>query len=63
MEVRSFQIESEDEVNSYLRDLFAKPEYRSIVEVERRAAAYIRDPKLAEYFKSKAAEMLAAERG
>jgi hypothetical protein len=61
MEVTSFQIESEDEANSYLRDLLAKPEYRSIVEVEHRAAKYIRDPKLAYYFKNKAAEMLAAE--
>jgi hypothetical protein len=61
MEIGPFQIESEDEANSYLRDLLARPEYRSMVEVEHRAATYIRDPKLVDYFTSKAAEMLAAE--
>ena len=58
--IESFKIENESEADDYLRDLLAKPEYRSMGEVQQRANTYIIDAKLKNYFITKAAEMLKA---
>jgi hypothetical protein len=52
--IRSYVIESESEADDYLRDLFEKPEYRSMDEVQMRAAKYIKDQRLKNYFINKA---------
>lgn len=56
--IEPFQIEDKSEADNYLRDLLAKPEYRSTDEVQQRADKYIKDAKLKNYFITKAAEML-----
>jgi hypothetical protein len=61
MTVQAFMIESEAEADDYLRDLLAKPEYRSMSEVELRAHKYINDDGLAKYFTDKAREILSSE--
>jgi hypothetical protein len=57
--VTSFKIESEDEADEYLTDLLKTPQYRSMGEVEARAAKYIKDARLKNYFVTKAKELLA----
>lgn len=56
--IEPYKIESESEADAYLNDLLAKQEYRSIHEVERRAAKLIPDDKLRKYFISMAREIL-----
>lgn len=56
--IQSFKIESEDEADEYLTDLLKTPAYRSIGEVEARAAKYIKDPQLKNYFITKAQAIL-----
>ncbi|GAB0116108.1 hypothetical protein Acid7E03_01800 [Acidisoma sp. 7E03] len=58
MEVQSFRIESRQEADDYLADLFGRPEYRSMDEAKIRARSYIQDPKLKDYFLQKAEEIL-----
>jgi hypothetical protein len=53
-----FVIENESEADTYLSDLLAKPEYRSIDEVHIRATKYIKDDHLRNYFINKAKEYL-----
>lgn len=60
MKVESFTIENKSEADSYLTDLLEKPEYRSMDEVESRAARYIKDASIRDYFIGKAREMLNA---
>jgi hypothetical protein len=55
--VEQFKIESETEADSYLKDLLAKPENRSLTEV-RTHAALIRDKRLQDYFVERAKEIL-----
>lgn len=59
MIVEPFRIESESEADDYLKDLLAKPEYRSMNEVNSRAHQYITDEGLRIYFIDKAKEILA----
>lgn len=56
--IEAFKIESKDEADAYLSDLLKNPEYRSLGEVERRAAMLIPDSDLASYFIAKGAEQL-----
>jgi hypothetical protein len=56
--VEEFRIESEAEADAYLKDLLAKPEYRSLAEVRSRAAALVRDKRLQDYFVERAKEIL-----
>lgn len=56
--VGPFVIESEFEADEYLTDLLNRPEYRSMDEVRRRAAVYIKDERLENYFINKAKECL-----
>jgi hypothetical protein len=61
MSIQAFMIESEAEADDYLRDVLAKPEYRSMSEVELRAHSYISDAGLRKYFTEKAREILSPE--
>ncbi len=54
-----YVIESESEADDYLTALFEKPEYRSLDEVETRAAKYIKDERLKNYFINKAKALIA----
>ncbi len=56
--VESFKIENEIYADEYLGALLAKPEYRSMNEVEMRAQKYIQDERVKKYFIGKAREML-----
>jgi hypothetical protein len=56
--IETFKIENEDEADAYLRDLFAKPEYRSMNEVYVRAQKLITDKHLRDYFINKAKAIL-----
>jgi len=58
MNVGPFRIESEDEALRYLTYLLAKPEYRSMHEVELRAHKLIPNGDLRVFFIEKAKEML-----
>jgi hypothetical protein len=58
MNIESFKIENETYADEYLEALFERPEFRSMDEVNRRAAEHITDPRLADYFKNKAREIL-----
>ena len=44
--VEPFKIENESEADTYLKDLLARPEYRSMTEVQSRAQKDIPDPSL-----------------
>ncbi len=57
--IQPFSIEHESEADSYLKDLLANPEYRSMGEVERRAKKLIKDSRLRDYFIDKAKAALA----
>ena len=52
--IEPYAIESESEGDNYLTALFEKPEYRSMDEVQIRAAKYIKDGHLKNYFINKA---------
>jgi hypothetical protein len=56
--IEPFQIENEQEADDYLRDLFKKPEFRSLDEVHVRARKYIKSDHLKNYFINKASEFL-----
>ena len=56
--VEPFKIENESEADTYLKDLLARPEYRSMTEVQSRAQKDIPDPQLKKYFIDKAKEIL-----
>jgi hypothetical protein len=56
--VRSYVIESEADADYYLTSLFEKPEYRSMDEAHIRAAHYIKDEHLKNYFINKAKALL-----
>ncbi len=58
MIVEPFIIENESEADNYLKDLLAKPEYRSMDKVTIRAQKYIKDEHLKNYFSNKAKEIL-----
>lgn len=60
MKVEPFTIQNESEADSYLTDLLENPEYRSMDEVELRAARYIKDANIRNYFIGKAIEILNA---
>jgi hypothetical protein len=61
MMVKTFKIENESEADSYLRDLLAKPEYRSMNEVYVRAQKLIPDARLRNYFINKAKASLGTQ--
>jgi hypothetical protein len=52
-------IENETYADDYLTDLLKNPEYRSMDVVRARAAEYIKDPRVKNYFIDKAKELLA----
>jgi hypothetical protein len=54
-----YVIESEFEADEYLTALLEKPEYRSMDEVHKRAAEYIKDEHLKNYFVNQAMDILA----
>ena len=58
MKIETFKIESEAEANDYLRDLLARPEYRSMAEIEHRAHTVVSGDDLKKYFVAKGAEIL-----
>lgn len=58
--IKKFKIESESGVDDYLKDLLAKPENRSMNELEYRAQELIIDEPLQKYFIRKAQELLKA---
>lgn len=58
MTIESFRIDNKGEADAYLRDMLAKPEYRSMNEVEVRAQKLIPNPRLRAYFINKAKEVL-----
>jgi len=58
MRIETFKIENESEADTYLRDMLAKPEYRSMNEVEVRAQKLIQDENIENYFINKAKEIL-----
>jgi len=58
MTVESFRIETESEADDYLKDLLAKPEFRSMDEVAMRAHKLIPDQRIVEYFTNRAREIL-----
>ena len=60
MEIEPFIIQNESEAYYYLISLLEKTEYRSMGEVELRAAQYIKDASIRNYFIDKAREMLNA---
>lgn len=60
MKVEPYSIDNEGEADDYLKALLAKPEYRSIIELEVRAAQYIKSAELRLYFITKGKEMLSA---
>ncbi len=51
---RSYMIENESDADGYLAELFENPEYRSMDEVQMRAAKRIKDARLRNYFLAKA---------
>ncbi len=59
--VSSYTIDDEDEADAYLRGLLAKPEYRSVSEVDMRAYKLIPIPRLRAYFINKAKVLKAKE--
>lgn len=56
--IEKFKIESESDADSFLKDLLAKPEYRSMNEVKYRAQELIINDNLRNYFIRKAEELL-----
>jgi hypothetical protein len=52
--VGPFTIEDQSAADEYLEALFENPEYRSMHEVRLRAAEYIRDKRVRDYFIEKA---------
>jgi hypothetical protein len=56
--IETFSIQHESEADSYLEDLLAKPEYRSMDEVEKRAKNLIKDIRLRSYFLDRAKVVL-----
>jgi hypothetical protein len=60
MAAEPFKIENESEADDYLKELFERPEYRSMDEAHRRAQELIEDPRLKIYFIDEARERLKA---
>ena len=58
--VEPFKIENESEADDYLKQLFEKPEYRSMDEAYIRAQELIEDSRLKIYFIDEAKERLKA---
>ena len=58
MEVSQFYIESELEADIYLTDLLKVDQYRSMDEIEFRAAKFVPDQRLKAYFLEKGRAML-----
>lgn len=58
MIIEPFKIENESEADYYLSDLLAKPEYRSMNEVNMRAQKYITNEYFKNYFINKAKDIL-----
>lgn len=58
MGIEAFKIENESEADSYLKDLLAKPKYRSMNEVCVRAQKLIPDRRLRDYFINQAKAIL-----
>ncbi len=58
MKTQTFEIAHEAEADEHLRDLLAKPEYRSMAEVKRRAHEIVSGYNLKKYFVAKGAEIL-----
>ena len=58
MIIETFKIEDESEADAYLRDLLAKPEYRSMDEVYVRAQKLIPDARLRNYLINRAKVIL-----
>ena len=58
-----FTIDTEAEAKAYLTALLAKPEFRSMNEIEMRCAKVVREPAIQVYFLAIGAKMLAAARG
>lgn len=58
--IEKFKIESESEADAFLKALLAKPEYRSMSEVENRAKELVINEQLRKYFILKAQELLNA---
>jgi hypothetical protein len=56
--IQTFTIEDEGEADIYLTDLLANPDYRSMLEVEKRAESLIKDASLRGYFINKAKAIL-----
>ena len=54
--IQSYMIENETDADEYLTDLLKKPEYRSMDVVQTRAAKYIKDARVKNYFINKANE-------
>jgi hypothetical protein len=52
--IQSYMIENESDADEYLTALLEKPEYRSMDEVRMRAAKYINDGYVKNYFINKA---------
>jgi hypothetical protein len=52
--IQSYMIENETDADEYLTALLEKPEYRSMDEVHMRAAKYIKDEHVKNYFINKA---------
>ena len=59
--VTSFVIENKVAADEYLVALFENPDFKSMDEVERRAASYITDPRVKQYFIGRAKACLATE--
>jgi len=57
--IESFVIDDKSIADTYLRDLLAKPEYRTMGEVRMRADKYIQDADIKTYFISEAEKALA----
>ncbi|OLP42746.1 hypothetical protein [Rhizobium oryziradicis] len=56
--IQSYKISSMAEADEYLSELLSQERYRSLDEIERRAAVYIVDRDIAEYFLNKGRELL-----
>ncbi|WP_116138083.1 hypothetical protein [Trinickia diaoshuihuensis] len=56
--IESYKIESEDEADAYLKDLFSDPQRRSMAEAAARADKYITSEHIRNYFLSQAKKSL-----
>jgi hypothetical protein len=61
--IESYKIESEDEVDAYLKDLFSDPQRRSMDEIIVRANKHIHSKRIRSYFLSKAEKLLSSQGG